>query len=120
MGQLAALVGSQWHLDRLDLTPYQNDVDAMMTATRAAGVSHMLCIGVDLETFPQVLALAERYEDVHCTVGVHPLYRASREPTRQELVTLAGHPRVVALGEPRLEYFYAQGDTHWQRERFAG
>jgi len=119
MGQLAGLVDSHCHLDRLDLSAYQNDVDAMMTATREAGVSHMLCIGVDLESFPRVLALAERYDDVHCTVGVHPLYRESREPTAQELMTLATHPRVVAIGETGLDYFYAKGDNSWQRERFA-
>src|SRR5690606_9649700 len=90
MGQLAGLVDSHCHLDRLDLSAYQNDVDAMMTATREAGVSHMLCIGVDLESFPRVLALAERYDDVHCAVGVHPLYRESREPTAQELMTQIG------------------------------
>ena len=118
MPSLAGLVDSHCHLDRLDLSPYDNDINALMTATREAGVSHLLCIGVDLETFPQVRELAERYDDVHCTVGVHPLYKDSREPTTQELVTLAQHPRVVAIGETGLDYFYAKGETEWQRRRF--
>lgn len=118
MSQLSGLVDSHCHLDRLDLAVYRNDFDAMMTTTREAGVSHMLCIGVDLETFPQVQGLAERHDNVHCTVGVHPLYRDSREPTAAELVALAAHPRVVAIGETGLDYFYAKGDTGWQRQRF--
>ena len=119
MVQLAGLVDSHCHLDRLDLSEYNNDFDAMMATTREAGVSHMLCIGVDLETFPQVRTLAEAHDDVHCTVGVHPLYKDSREPTTEELVQLAAHPKVVAIGETGLDYFYAKGDTQWQRERFA-
>lgn len=118
MSQLEGLVDSHCHLDRLDLSAYDNDFDAMMTATRAAGVSHMLCIGVDLESFPAVQAIAERHPDVHCTVGVHPLYKDSREPSCEELVTLAAHPKVVAVGETGLDYFYAKGDTEWQRRRF--
>lgn len=118
MQPLAGLVDSHCHLDRLDLTSYDNDFNAMMTATRAAGVSHMLCIGVDLETFPNVRMLAEQYENIHCTVGVHPLYKDSREPTVEALVALAAHPSVVAIGETGLDYFYAKGDTCWQRQRF--
>ncbi len=109
---------SHCHLDRLDLSAYDNDFDALMTTTRAAGVSQMLCIGVDLETFADVRAIAERYDDVHCTVGVHPLYKDSREPSTDELVALAAHPKVVAIGETGLDYFYAKGDTDWQRRRF--
>ena len=92
------LVDSHCHLDRLNLDAYDGDFDAMMAATRADGISHMLCIGVDLETFPRVRELAERHADVHATVGVHPLYKDSREPDADELVRLADHPRVVAIG----------------------
>jgi len=73
MGNLVGLVDSHCHLDRLDLSPYEQHVDALMTATREAGVSHLLCIGVDLETFPAVKNLAEAYANVHCPVGVDPL-----------------------------------------------
>lgn len=118
MGSIPQLVDSHCHLDRLDLSAYDDDFDAMMQAARAAGVSHMLCIGVDLESFPDVLAVAEANPDVHCTVGVHPLYRDAREPTTAELVRLARHRRVVAIGETGLDYFHEKGDAGWQRERF--
>lgn len=116
---LTGLVDSHCHLDRLDLADYPGGLPELMAVTADAGVSHMLCIGVDLETFPDVLAVAEQYPQVHCTVGVHPLYRKSREPRVAELVELAAHPRVVAIGETGLDYFYASEDNAWQRERFA-
>ncbi|MAO60584.1 MAG: hydrolase TatD [Alcanivorax sp.] len=112
------LVDSHCHLDRLNLDAYEGDFQAMMAATRADGISHMLCIGVDLETFPRVRELAERHDDVHATVGVHPLYKDSREPDADELVRLADHPRVVAIGETGLDYFYAKEERDWQRKRF--
>ncbi|MFP1679921.1 TatD family hydrolase [Alloalcanivorax sp. C16-2] len=112
------LVDSHCHLDRLNLDAYQGDFQAMMAATRADGISHMLCIGVDLETFPRVRELAERHDDVHATVGVHPLYKDSREPDADELARLADHPRVVAIGETGLDYFYAKDEREWQRKRF--
>jgi len=116
---LTGLVDSHCHLDRIDLKDYPQGLPQLMEATAAAGVSHMLCIGVDLETFPAVKALAEQYAHVHCTVGVHPLYRESRSTHCAELIELAQHPRVVAIGETGLDYFYAKGDTGWQRDSFA-
>ncbi|ASK34353.1 TatD family hydrolase [Alloalcanivorax mobilis] len=112
------LVDSHCHLDRLNLDAYQGDFQAMLDATRAEGVSRMLCIGVDLETFPNVLALAEAHDDVHASVGVHPLYKDSREPDAATLMALADHPRVVAIGETGLDYFYAKQERDWQRRRF--
>lgn len=112
------LVDSHCHLDRLNLDAYDGDFQAMLAATRADGISHMLCIGVDLETFPRVRELAQMHSDVHATVGVHPLYQDSREPDADELVRLADHPRVVAIGETGLDYFYAKKERGWQQKRF--
>lgn len=116
---LNGLVDSHCHLDRIDLKDYPQGLPQLMQASAAAGVSHMLCIGVDLESFPAVRELAERYPQVHCTVGVHPLYRDSRPASCAELLELAKHPRVVAIGETGLDYFYAKGDTGWQKDSFA-
>lgn len=117
-GALLPLVDSHCHLDRLDLKAHDGDFDAMMRAAEAAGVGHMLCIGVDMESFPNVLATAETWPQVYATVGVHPLYRKSRPATREELVEQARHPKVVAIGETGLDYFYAGDDPSWQHERF--
>jgi TatD DNase family protein len=81
-------------------------------------VSHALCVSCDLPDFPQVLALAEKYPNVYASVGVHPDYEDTPEPTVAELVRLSQHPRIVAIGETGLDYFRLQGDLEWQRERF--
>lgn len=116
---LNGLVDSHCHLDRLDLADWPGGLPELLAASRASGVSHMLCISVDLESFPEVLALAQAHPDVHCTVGVHPLYRESREPSCAELLALSAHPRVVAIGETGLDYFYAKEQRDWQQTRFA-
>ncbi|ATF83978.1 MULTISPECIES: TatD family hydrolase [Burkholderia] len=85
-------------------------------------VTHALCVSVDLETLPQVLAIAERHEYIYASVGVHPDHEEVREPTLAELVELAAHPKVVAIGETGLDYYRLGertiADMEWQRERF--
>ncbi len=118
LAQGHGFVDSHCHLNLLDLEPWDGDFARMMEAAGDAGVSRILCIATDLETFPRVRELAESWPGVHGTVGVHPLYRDSREPDEDELVELARHPRIVAIGETGLDYFYASEDAQWQRERF--
>ena len=89
---------------------------------RAQAVTHALCVSVDFETLPSVLDIASRYENVYASVGVHPDHEDAQEPTVADLVELAKHPKVVAIGETGLDY-YRLGertieDMEWQRERF--
>lgn len=112
------LVDSHCHLDRVDLAPYAGDFDAMLAATRDAGVSHLLCVSIDLESYPAMLALVEPYPEVAVSVGVHPNDHDRHEPTVAELVALARHPKNVAIGETGLDYYRSDGDTEWQRARF--
>ncbi|MCB1924896.1 MAG: TatD family hydrolase [Gammaproteobacteria bacterium] len=112
------LVDSHCHLDRVDLGPYGDDFSRLMTATREAGVSHLLCVSIDLESYPQMLALVEGYPEVSVSVGVHPNDDDRREPSVDELVRLAMHPKNVAIGETGLDYFRTEGDVEWQRKRF--
>ena len=111
----ATFVDSHCHLDRLNLDAHGGDFSAMMAATEEAGVSHMLCIGVDLESFPDVQALADRYPHVFASVGVHPLYKESREPSAEELVERASPPKVVAIGETGLDYHYTAESAEIQK-----
>jgi TatD DNase family protein len=108
-------VDSHCHLDFPDLAERTEDVLAQMAANK---VSHALCVAVDLPDFPTVKALAEAHENLFASVGVHPDYQETPEPTVAELVRLAAHPRVVAIGETGLDYFRLTGDLEWQRERF--
>lgn len=82
------------------------------------GVTHALCVSVDLADFPQVLSLAEKHAHIFASVGVHPDYEDTEEPSAEQLVKLAQHPKIIAIGETGLDYFRLKGDLEWQRERF--
>lgn len=91
---------------------------AVLARAQESGVSHMLCVSVTLEKFPEVRALAEQYDNIFASVGVHPNERDITEPTPEQLQRLADHPRVVAIGETGLDYYRSEGDLGWQQERF--
>jgi TatD DNase family protein len=109
------LVDSHCHLDFPELV---GDVPRIMEEMRELDVTHALCISVTLSEFPRVRALAEQYENLFATVGVHPDYPDHPPVTVEELVRLAAHPRVIGIGETGLDYYRLQGDLEWQRERF--
>ncbi|SNC59367.1 TatD family hydrolase [Polynucleobacter victoriensis] len=106
----------------LDFPEYANQVPTLLERMKAARVTHAMCISVDMPDFPNVLALAEAYENLFATVGTHPDYEDTPEPTEDQLVELANHPKILAIGETGLDYYrigdrtYAQ--MEWQRERF--
>src|SRR6185437_10950361 len=108
-------VDSHCHLDFPDLA---SNLGALLAGMRNNDVSHALCVSVNLEDFPRVLALAETHSNLFASVGVHPDYENLAEPQAAQLVSLADHPRVVAIGETGLDYFRLKGDLEWQRERF--
>lgn len=111
-----ALVDSHCHLDFPD---YTEGVEPLLANMAQAGVSHALCVSVSLERFPGVLALAERYDNLFASVGVHPDHEDAQEPSVKELVRLAAHPRIVAIGETGLDYYRSPREAlAWQRERF--
>jgi TatD DNase family protein len=109
------LVDSHCHLDFPELAARLPEILQRMDH---AGVLHALCVSVALETWPRVVELAEHHPQLHASVGVHPDHQGGREPTVEELVLLAAHPKVVAIGETGLDYFRLKGDLEWQRERF--
>lgn len=111
-------IDSHCHLDRLDFAKLGTDLEGALAAARARGVKHFLCVGVDLETLPNVLAVAEAHDDVSASVGVHPLHLESLEPEIEQLIELAAHPKVVAIGETGLDYHYEQESPADQQRRF--
>ncbi|MDU9393684.1 TatD family hydrolase [Pseudomonas japonica] len=113
------LVDSHCHLDRLDLAAHDGSLDAALDAARARGVGHFLCIGVSADNAAQVKALAERYADVDCSVGVHPLDLApGAEPALDWLLQELNHPHVVAIGETGLDYHYEPEAAELQQASF--
>lgn len=109
------LVDSHCHLDFPDLAA---DLDGILARMAEAGVERAMCISVTLPDLPRVIALAERHPQLWATVGVHPDYEDTAEPSVDDLVRLADHPRVLAIGETGLDYYRLTGDLEWQRERF--
>ena len=109
------LVDSHCHLDFPDLANRLPDVLRRMQENQ---VGLAVCIGVNLEDFPKVLAIAESDERLFATVGVHPEYTDVEEPSEDRLVELASHPKVIAIGETGLDYYWQKDQPEWQRERF--
>ena len=109
------LVDSHCHLDFPDFADDFSQVLQLMQENRVACA---VCIGVTLEDFPRVLALAEAHPSLLASVGVHPETVDVGEPTVSELVRLAQHPKVIAIGETGLDYYWHKDAPEWQRERF--
>jgi TatD DNase family protein len=89
----------------LDYPDYKDDLAAVLERARAAGIDKCICIGTDLESSAQAIALSKRFPEVYATVGWHPsdVMRAP-EDIRKPLRELAAQPKVVAIGEIGLDY----------------
>jgi len=111
---LPPLVDSHCHLPLIE-----RHLDDVLETASAQGVSHMLCVSVDLPSFPGVLALAHRYPHIFASVGVHPDSPVQAdEPDVATLVALAADPHIVAIGETGLDYYRSSGDLSYQHRRF--
>ncbi len=112
-------VDSHCHLNFPDYALTLDQVRADMAEAR---VDRALCISTTLEEFPQVHALAMRFDNFWATVGVHPDNEGVQEPTLDDLIERSRLPRVVGIGETGLDYYRlgerTVADMAWQRERF--
>lgn len=115
------LTDSHCHLDRLDLTEFDNKLDNVLATAKSSGVQRMLSVCVELEDFPALCRLADAYDHINISVGVHPDNDVPAEPDEAELVALANsHPSCIAIGETGLDYYRvhsAEGQEQ-QRNRF--
>ena len=110
------IIDSHCHIN---FSEFDEDFDGLLQRAADNNVSHMLCVSVNLEDFPQVLRLAEKHQNIFASVGVHPCYTECADPEVDELISLANHSKIVAIGETGLDYFRTEGDLQWQRDRFA-
>jgi len=115
-GTAPFLVDSHCHLDFPD---FCDELDAVVARAGQAGVGYMVTISTHLSKFAQVKAVAERYDNIFCTVGIHP-HQAGTEKltTAEELADLASHPKVVGIGETGLDFYYEHSPRDVQETQF--
>ncbi|OZG73672.1 hydrolase TatD [Hahella sp. CCB-MM4] len=114
------LVDSHCHLDRIDLSEVGGSLDEALKEAREKGVTGFLCVDIDLDNFQDVLTIAEKYPDVWCSAGVHPLAKiAADQLDSDELKRLAlSSDKVIAVGECGLDYYYDADTADNQRQIF--
>ena len=89
-----------------------------MKEVEAHQIEHLLCIAIDLASYPAMLELVSDFKNISVTVGVHPNVQDAMEPSVQDLVTLGEAKKVIGIGETGLDYFRSEGDLDWQHQRF--
>ncbi|ABE39947.1 TatD-related deoxyribonuclease [Rhodopseudomonas palustris BisB5] len=110
------LIDSHCHLDFPD---FADDLDGIVARAAASGVGRMVTISTRVRRLPELLAIAERFPNVYCSVGTHPHHVDEEDGiSADELVALAQHPKVVAFGEAGLDYFYEHGARDAQERGF--
>ncbi|OGT83416.1 MAG: hypothetical protein A3G42_03095 [Gammaproteobacteria bacterium RIFCSPLOWO2_12_FULL_47_76] len=107
------LVDSHCHLPLME-----EGLEQILATAGDLDVGYMLCVSVDLDTFPQIISIARSYPHVFASVGVHPNTETTHEPAVEEIARLADLPEVIAIGETGLDYYRSRGDLEWQRDRF--
>ena len=108
-------VDSHCHLDFPELAQNLPDILDRMAQNQ---VGHALVVSVNLPNWPRLMELVAPHSHLHASVGVHPDYEDTPEPTVQDLVDMAQSPKVVAIGETGLDYFRLAEPLDWQRDRF--
>jgi len=105
----------------MDLSNFDNSMDKVLAVARAHDVSHMLSVAVELDDFPILCALADKYKHISISVGIHPNHETDAEPDASRLSQLAlSHPACIAIGETGLDYYRAPDDAvrALQQQRF--
>ena len=110
------LVDHHCHLDFPDFAP---DLDGVVGRAKAAGVDMIVTISTRIRRFDGLVGIAERFPQVFCSVGTHPHYAHEElDIPVDEIVRLARHPKVVAIGEAGLDYFYDKSPREAQAQGF--
>lgn len=111
-------IDSHCHINCLKGAEDPATVTEYLQTAEQQSVNKFLCVSIDWETYPEVLKIAEEHDNVYASVGVHPNHNEGHEPSVDDLLEKARHPKIVAIGETGLDYFRTEGDVEWQRERF--
>ena len=111
-------VDSHCHLDCIKLEEFEDSFDNLIQKTTDAGIDHMLCVSINLDDYPAMLAMVEPYEHISVSVGVHPMSDKDKTADIDYLKNLASNKKVIAIGETGLDYYYNKDDTNRQQEFF--
>jgi TatD DNase family protein len=110
------LIDSHCHLDFPD---FADELDGIVARARAAGIARMVTISTRVKRHAEVVAIAERFPDIYCSVGTHPQHAHEElDIGVDELIARARHPKVVAIGEAGLDYHYDNSPRDAQEQSF--
>lgn len=114
------IVDSHCHLDALDYENIHRNVADVVSKAKARGVKHLLAVGVTLARFERALPLLEPFDEISLACGVHPLDLDDEAYDAARLAQSAQHPKVIAIGETGLDYYYGAANKVAQKASFAG
>lgn len=114
------LIDSHCHLHSIDLSEFDQNLDNVLKKAHEAGVDRMLCVCIELEDVPELYKIADKYNNVYISAGLHPNSEVTIEPDQKKLLSLAHHPACIAIGETGLDYYRTEGEKaiESQRQRF--
>ncbi len=111
------LIDSHCHLNMINVSERKGGLDNVIETAEQAGVTHFLCVSVEMQHYPEVLACAEKYPNVFASVGQHPNDIINYHPSIDELTQAASNDRVIAIGETGLDYFRTEADNIVQQQQ---
>lgn len=111
-------VDSHCHLNLLDLVTFGGDLQNVIRKSNENGVKYFLCVGITLADYEDLIRIADKYENVFISVGLHPNEEPEQRLDVSKILEAAKHPKVIAIGETGLDYYRSSGSLDWQRERF--
>lgn len=103
----------------LDLTPYEGDLQLVLDQARQHGVKYFLCVAVTLNDHLELVTIADRFQNVFISAGLHPNENPGEAFDISILKKESSHPKVIAIGETGLDYYRSSGEMKWQQDRFA-
>lgn len=112
------LVDSHCHLNLLENSDNPDSLQLYLDRASENAVKHFLCVAVDLENHHVLTGLADKYNNVNISVGVHPNHDKDDYITHDRIREKLNHPKIVAIGETGLDYYRSEGDLTWQQDRF--
>ncbi len=115
---MTSFIDSHCHLDRLNYDSLGSLKDILARA-ESKQVEKFLCISTNLDGFDTVSKIAQKYPQVFCSAGVHPLQDEYFKVDAERLLKQAQSERVIAVGETGLDYFYSPENAQWQKEALA-